>query len=71
MVVAGPEAREMAANFQAFWDARRSVPAERLNDVGRRLLESGGNGVGVRDVAMDRQRRVGCGGRLDGPATAA
>lgn len=41
VVVAGPEAREMAANFQAFWEARRSVPAERLNDVGRTLLRHG------------------------------
>ncbi len=41
VVVAGPEAREMAANFQAFWDARRSVPVERLNDVGRALLRQG------------------------------
>ncbi|HEX7989043.1 MAG TPA: phospholipase D family protein [Stenotrophomonas sp.] len=41
VVVAGPEAREMAANFQAFWVARRSVPAERLNDVGRTLLNEG------------------------------
>ena len=31
----------MAANFQAFWEARRSVPAERLNDVGRTLLREG------------------------------
>ncbi len=41
VLVAGPEAAAMARNFQAFWDARRSVPAERLNDVGRSLLESG------------------------------
>lgn len=41
VMVAGPEAREMAANFQAFWEARRSVPAERLNDVGRTLLRQG------------------------------
>ncbi len=41
VVVAGPEARAMAANFQAFWEARRSVPAERLNDVGRTLLKQG------------------------------
>lgn len=41
VVVAGPEARAMAANFQAFWEARRSVPAERLNDVGRTLLRQG------------------------------
>ncbi|HEV7272296.1 phospholipase D family protein [Pseudoxanthomonas sp.] len=41
VLVAGPEAAAMAANFQAFWDARRSVPAERLNDVGRTLLKTG------------------------------
>ena len=41
VMVAGPEAREMAANFQAFWEARRSVPAERLNDVGKTLLREG------------------------------
>lgn len=41
VLVAGPAAREMAANFEAFWTAPRSVPAERLNDVGRRLLRRG------------------------------
>ncbi len=41
VMVAGPEVREMAANFQAFWKARRSVEAGRLNDVGRLLLEQG------------------------------
>jgi phosphatidylserine/phosphatidylglycerophosphate/cardiolipin synthase-like enzyme len=41
VLVAGPEAREMAANFEAFWKARRSVPVERLNDVGRILLREG------------------------------
>jgi len=41
VIIAGPEVREMAANFQAFWVARRSVPAERLNDVGRTLLKGG------------------------------
>jgi len=41
VLVAGPEAASMATNFQAFWDARRSVPAERLNDVGRTLLKEG------------------------------
>jgi phosphatidylserine/phosphatidylglycerophosphate/cardiolipin synthase-like enzyme len=38
VMVAGPVARTMARNFDAFWQARRSVPVERLNDVGRRLL---------------------------------
>lgn len=41
VVIAGPEVREMAANFDAFWVAKRSVPAERLNDVGRTLLKNG------------------------------
>ncbi len=41
VLVAGPASRDMAANFEAFWNARRSVPAERLNDVGRRLLKDG------------------------------
>lgn len=41
VVVAGPVARGMAANFEAFWHAPRSVPAERLNDVGRTLLNQG------------------------------
>lgn len=41
VMVAGPVARMMARNFDAFWQARRSVPVERLNDVGRRLLASG------------------------------
>ncbi|WP_425605385.1 phospholipase D family protein [Pseudoxanthomonas putridarboris] len=41
VLVAGPEAAAMARNFQAFWNARRSVPAERLNDVGRTLLRDG------------------------------
>ena len=40
VLIAGPE-RAMAANFDAFWHARRSVPAERLNDVGRTLLREG------------------------------
>ena len=41
VLLAGPEARVMAANFEAFWNAPRSIPAERLNDVGRTLLDSG------------------------------
>ena len=41
VLIAGPEARAMAANFDAFWRAQRSVPAERLNDVGRTLLRGG------------------------------
>ena len=41
VIVAGPEARRMADNFDAYWHAQRSVPAERLNDVGRTLLREG------------------------------
>ncbi len=42
VLVAGPAvARDMEANFQAFWEAPLSVPAERLDDVGRRLLREG------------------------------
>ncbi|WP_386358866.1 phospholipase D family protein [Xanthomonas campestris] len=41
VILAGPEVRAMATNFDAFWNARRSVPAERLNDVGRLLLDDG------------------------------
>jgi putative cardiolipin synthase len=41
VLVAGPVARDMAANFQAFWDSRRSVPAESLDDVAHALLSEG------------------------------
>ncbi|MET1161264.1 MAG: phospholipase D family protein [Pseudoxanthomonas sp.] len=41
VLIAGRASREMAANFEAFWNARRSIPAERLNDVGRKLLKDG------------------------------
>ena len=41
VLIAGPASRAMAENFEAFWAARRSVPVERLNDVGRKLLKEG------------------------------
>jgi len=41
VLVSGPVTAEMAANFDAFWDARLSVPVERLDDVGRYLLHRG------------------------------
>jgi phosphatidylserine/phosphatidylglycerophosphate/cardiolipin synthase-like enzyme len=41
LLVAGPVARDMAANFEAFWDSRRSVPVEQLADVGGMLLKQG------------------------------
>jgi phosphatidylserine/phosphatidylglycerophosphate/cardiolipin synthase-like enzyme len=42
LLVAGPVAAAMAANFDAFWDSERSLPAERLGDVAKRLLRAGG-----------------------------
>jgi putative cardiolipin synthase len=41
VLIAGPTARVMAADFIAFWDDRRSVPVERMADVGRLLLRDG------------------------------
>ncbi|MDR1075067.1 MAG: phospholipase D family protein [Xanthomonadaceae bacterium] len=41
VLVAGPVAREMAHSFELFWNARRSVPAERLDDIGNVLLREG------------------------------
>jgi phosphatidylserine/phosphatidylglycerophosphate/cardiolipin synthase-like enzyme len=41
VLVGGPVAAEMKANFVAFWASPRSVPAARLSDVGRWLLQKG------------------------------
>lgn len=41
LLVAGPVARVMGEDFALFWNDRRSVPAERLNDVGHRVLTGG------------------------------
>jgi len=41
VLVAGPVARTMDATFLRFWDDQRSVPIERLVDVGRYLLDHG------------------------------
>lgn len=41
VIISGPEVRQMAVNFDAFWAAPRAVAVERLNDVGRLLLRSG------------------------------
>ena len=41
LLVAGPVARVMRDDFALFWNDRRSVPVERLNDVGARLLAQG------------------------------
>ncbi len=41
VLVGGPVTAEMARNFEAFWNAYRSVPVEQLAAVGRRLLRGG------------------------------
>jgi phosphatidylserine/phosphatidylglycerophosphate/cardiolipin synthase-like enzyme len=41
LLLAGPVVAEMETNFEAFWDAKRSVPAERLGDVARYLRAHG------------------------------
>jgi putative cardiolipin synthase len=41
VLVAGPAARAMDVEFDAFWTDRRAVPVERLTDVGRHLLRDG------------------------------
>jgi phosphatidylserine/phosphatidylglycerophosphate/cardiolipin synthase-like enzyme len=41
LLLAGPVAADMAANFEAFWSSRRSVPAEQLGDVARLLQRQG------------------------------
>src|SRR5690606_14892716 len=41
LLLAGPVVGEMAANFEAFWTSRRSVPAEQLGDVARYLCTHG------------------------------
>jgi len=41
VLVAGPVTGEMTRNFEAFWNAYRSVPVEQLADVGRLLLRGG------------------------------
>ncbi len=41
LLIAGPVAREMAADFEGFWSNHRSVPPQRLVDVGKRILAEG------------------------------
>ncbi|HWI24172.1 MAG TPA: phospholipase D family protein [Lysobacter sp.] len=55
VLVAGPVAADMAANFEAFWTSRRSVPAERLDDVGRVLLRHGASPLPHPDYAVPQR----------------
>ncbi len=41
--VAGPVAKKMAANFNAFWTNERSIPAAQLDDVAITLLQAKSN----------------------------
>ena len=41
LLLTGPVVADMAANFDAFWDSKRSVPAEQLGDEARYLREHG------------------------------
>ncbi len=41
ILVAGPVAKRMGANFQHFWDYERTRPAETLADVAERLIRAG------------------------------
>ena len=41
LLLAGPVARDMGANFDAFWESPLSVPAERLGDVAAYLRRRG------------------------------
>ena len=41
LLIMGPVAGDMATNFEAFWNSRRSVQAERLGDVARYLRSKG------------------------------
>ncbi|MCX7034105.1 MAG: phospholipase D family protein [Arenimonas sp.] len=59
VMVAGPVAKAMVANFNAFWDYERTLPAERLRDVAERLLRA--NGVPANDLlapGAERSLRV-------------
>lgn len=39
VLVMGPVLRDMMASFESYWVHRRSLPVERLHDVGRALLQ--------------------------------
>ncbi len=41
VLIAGPEGADMGHSFDQFWNAPRSIAAERLDDVGKALLDKG------------------------------
>ena len=42
LLIAGPVAREMKANFEAFWTYHKTLPAASLKDVAHRLIQNAG-----------------------------
>jgi cardiolipin synthase C len=42
LLIAGPVAKEMESNFEAFWRYRKSLPPTQLKDVAQRLIAHGG-----------------------------
>ncbi len=42
LLIAGPVAREMEANFEAFWSYHKTFPAAGLKDVAQRLIQHAG-----------------------------
>lgn len=59
LLVAGPVAQAMQANFEAFWTFERSRPAHTLKDVARRLVRAGGVPAHrLFDPARERPPRV-------------
>ena len=42
LLIAGPVAREMETNFEAFWEYRKSLPPTSLKDVAQRLISHQG-----------------------------
>ncbi|MFD0724462.1 phospholipase D family protein [Lysobacter brunescens] len=56
ILVAGPSLPDMAAHFEAFWNAPLSTPLTKLSDVGRLVLKQGV--PPVRDRAPEHPRRL-------------
>lgn len=42
LMIAGPVARDMESNFEAFWNYKKTLPAAHLKDVAQRLISQGG-----------------------------
>jgi len=59
VLVAGPVTREMAENFEAFWNARRTRRIAELVDVGHRILSEGVPALPQSDFALpERAQRM-------------